>query len=513
MTLLPGKIRWISDNRELILLLLISIAIKLTLVVYAPAINADGVRYICAAQEIWQGNLQKSLTIEKMPLYPFLIGAFQLALRDWALAGRMISFFSLVLALIPVYLITRQLFDARVAFWSGAAFVLCPRLNEHAAELIRDPLFLLFFLWSVYLLLRSLQTGEPRFFFFLSVTIPMTILSRIEGILLPVFFLAVVTLQSIVRKDDFRAMLKGVAVFAAIPLILGAAAVLLLGSESLAFNRFEEVGEGMRQILDLRFFDSYRNIYAKLKELEYGIPGWEGHFSFAENARHYLFLLYLIGALEALARNLWLYSIPLLFGLTAIRQSARNHKIVLSLAVIYFLVGYLRLVQLNFISKRYLLVTAVLSLPWVGKGIVLILEEIYRRKIRKVAAGVFLLLILLAPVYKIFAHMGGETEAARAAGEWLGNTGQVGNAGIISNDDRIPFYAGMNWGWMKFPSVSDDYLEMERLAFQNEKQYLIIEIAISRKHIVPEMHNYALEKEFFDKKNVVMVFRNKDDRL
>lgn len=137
-----GIREWRSWEWGLVFLLLFSLFLKSVLLLSDEIINVDAVRYIGAAKQFADGNFLDGLRMEKMPFYSLLIAASHLLIKDWVLAGQLISFFAMLFALVPLYLVTKDLFNQKAAFWAGLAFSLSPILNKHAVEVIRDPIFL-----------------------------------------------------------------------------------------------------------------------------------------------------------------------------------------------------------------------------------------------------------------------------------------------------------------------------------------------------------------------------------
>jgi hypothetical protein len=89
-------------------------------------LNFDGEIYISAAFRYAVGMNNEGLAIYPMPLYPYLISLMQRIIPDWVSAGRLISYFSITLAVIPLYRLSMDLFNRQAAFWSCLAFTLLP---------------------------------------------------------------------------------------------------------------------------------------------------------------------------------------------------------------------------------------------------------------------------------------------------------------------------------------------------------------------------------------------------
>ncbi len=104
-------------------------------------LNFDGEIYIAAARKYAEGMYREGLAIYPMPLYPYLIALVHRIIPNWILAGRLISYFSMTLTVIPLYLLSKDLFDRRAAFWAFIAFTPLPETLLHSNEVMCDPPF------------------------------------------------------------------------------------------------------------------------------------------------------------------------------------------------------------------------------------------------------------------------------------------------------------------------------------------------------------------------------------
>ena len=114
----------------LVFVLCLSLVIKIILALFTKVINPDGVLYITAAQQFAVGDFSAGLTIYPMPAYSLLILLVHFLIRDWVIAALAVNILMSVSVLIPLYLLTEELFDQRAAFWTCAAFALSPLPNH-----------------------------------------------------------------------------------------------------------------------------------------------------------------------------------------------------------------------------------------------------------------------------------------------------------------------------------------------------------------------------------------------
>ena len=157
---------WTETKRGLYFILGFSAIIKISALIALSdkAINNDGLLYISAAQQFASGHLKEGLSLYPMPLYSFLITIVHFLISDWVLAARLISLIFLILTIIPLYLISKDLFDKRIAFWGCLAFVLAPLPTSWVVYVTRGPVFIFFFAWAVYCALKAIRHKKPGFF-------------------------------------------------------------------------------------------------------------------------------------------------------------------------------------------------------------------------------------------------------------------------------------------------------------------------------------------------------------
>lgn len=509
---------WRKGEWALVFLLLVSLILKLTLLSAGHVINPDGVRYIDAAQQLAGGNFREAISIEKMPLYPLLIVAFHYLVRDWALAGQLISLFSLVLAVVPLYWLTKGIFGEKAAFWAGLAFVLSPMLNGLSIDLIRDPIFLCFVIWAVYFFWRSLTTPRRCFYVLASVSTIIALFCRIEGIFLFAIFLPILLVLAIKHKSERNSLFKGMTVLVGLPLLLGLGAGMVLwgfaGVELTSFSRLGEIRDRLQGILRGDFLAMYHSLYAQMKSFKNPAAFWSTG-SFAETARHYLPLIYLLGLAEATFRNLFLlYVVPLRAGFGKRPAFNRGHWLLLLVAGTYFMVAFYFVFTHDFISKRYVFVPALMLYPWVGRGLERIRAWIGGIRRPRIALVLFLVVFCGAPAYKTVSEAVGadKGKAFKVAGKWLASQTDLQGAVLACSDPRIRLYSSQELHFLRDGesfSIFRDLGQMEKVALANKVDLLVLETSRKKRHLVPELEHYSMVNNIVENNKEVLIFRRK----
>jgi len=242
----------------LLFVLCLSLVIKIILALFTKVINPDGVLYITAAQQFASGDFRAGLAIYPMPAYSLLILLVHFFIRDWIIAALTVNIVMSVSILIPLFLLTKSLFDQRAAFWACVAFALSPLPNHWSVEVIRGPSFMFFFAWAAYFGYRAIQTGKLSLFSLAALFAMLSAAFRIEGLIF--FPCSILFLMGLIlrRADDRIAKVKGICVLVAFPLVIGAALFLALGSNWASYNRLSELIQKTQSFFSFGFLDHYK---------------------------------------------------------------------------------------------------------------------------------------------------------------------------------------------------------------------------------------------------------------
>jgi hypothetical protein len=167
----------------------------------------DGLRYIDQAQRLDKGALDQGLKqAVDHPAYPtgiMLAHRILLAAETpdgWQTAAQFASVFAGVLWVIPLYLVSLQLFGGASAWLSVLLALLVPITGHTMADVLSESTFLLFFTWGLYTALKFLSEGT---FLWLPPTIAfagLAYLTRPEGLLLPLAMIGTLGLMPFLRS-------------------------------------------------------------------------------------------------------------------------------------------------------------------------------------------------------------------------------------------------------------------------------------------------------------------------
>ena len=499
-----------NQRTYLAVLLVFSLIIKSYLIYHAQIINPDGIRYINSANELFQGNIASAFSHEKMLGYTFLLGLTHLVFPEWFLAGKVLSCATLVLTTIPLYLIARELFGGRAAFFASLIFTVVPTVNGRALSVIKDPSFLFLILLALWFVIYALKKSSWRLSLVAGFLSCLSVLIRPEGV---VFFAAVALflLASIVFLPKSRIMsLQHLASFCFIPF-----GTLLLAMLSFATGVISpEVLPGIYKRFAYYFRTDltqiYMSIYQHLKSVEETFPGGDIPNDFFEFARHNMYLIYLIGLIQIFFKSMFpVFAVPFIFGLNLRKFWNRRVALFLTVMGTFLLMNYIFLMSRNFLAERYLFVPVSLGFILAGYGIDRIITRVNVSQFRLAVYFFALILCVVLPLGRSFVSVSNEKVEIKNAGSWLLDHGKAASDGLMVNDERIAFYAGL----MRGDYDTFRYEEINRLEKKAQRLNTEIIAVYLRKKDAAKMTNFIgfdLVRSFEGDKHVAMIYERKN---
>jgi Dolichyl-phosphate-mannose-protein mannosyltransferase len=181
------------------------------LAVHTEIFYTDGLRYIAQARTINQGSLSRGLLHSvDHPVYPLAIVAIHKLSggdgpRDWQRAAQLAAVISGVLLVIPLYLISLELFGASRA-WIACFFVYIVPFNGHVlADALSESTFLLFWSIGVWSSLRLLRTARLPWLISVVIASASAYLTRPEGLVILLSLVATLCVLPFWRSLEFPA--------------------------------------------------------------------------------------------------------------------------------------------------------------------------------------------------------------------------------------------------------------------------------------------------------------------
>jgi len=131
--------------------------------------------------EVYYWTWSKDLAFgyySKPPMIAWVIWLFTQICGDGFLCIKLPALLAYPLTTIFIYLIAKELFDERVAFWSGVAFITLPAVSLGSLIISTDALLLLFWSASLYFFIRALHTDRWRYWLAAAVAAGAGLLSK-----------------------------------------------------------------------------------------------------------------------------------------------------------------------------------------------------------------------------------------------------------------------------------------------------------------------------------------------
>jgi 4-amino-4-deoxy-L-arabinose transferase-like glycosyltransferase len=446
-----------------------------------------------------------------MPLYGVLLAAVHFLIWNWIDAARVLSWGFLILTTFPLYLVVRELFDRRAAFWACIAYALAPLPNTWVVEVLRGPVFVFCLAWGVYFTLRAFKRTELKYIIGALALSWLAFGFRIEGVILILFGAIFLFYQAIFDSENRKYFLKAVLIWVAFPLLIIPVGFIVSGSQAVAVNRLAEIHYWLTQLVTLRSFENYQQIYQYLKSIETADPfsGWRHNF--ATIARHYMPVIYLLGLLVFLCKVLFpVYLLPLAKAFQ--RPLSRGQWFVTGLIGFYLLMIYYSYVTRDFISTRFVFVPAFFLYAWVGLGMTKIVGYFNQTTGKRVISGIVVFFVLSTPVAKIVKDIAKRDSVIPTAGRWLRAQAEFQQVPIASNDPRILLYAGRDTyrknehRFRPYTDLDHDFPRMEQLVLQHKHPVFVVSTKLKRWTQDAQFKYYKKVKEFIGKKKVAIVY-------
>lgn len=506
---------WLNrlDARRMLWLLLgLSLIIKISIWVQSPVITPDGPVYIAQAEEFLRGDWQKGLALNgSLFIYPLLIAGLGRLGVDLVVAGQLLSLVFSVSTVIPLFLLTRRLFDTRAAFWATLAFVVAPSLNEFSVYVMRDPGFLCMFAWALCFSFRALKEEDIRAFFLSLAFSFMAFLFRIEAFFLPFLLVLFIFCNALYRWQWRTRFIKQVGIFLFVSSLAISVAGWVFSDQILRFNRLGLIVSMMKTPLNKGIFGYDPRVQEELRKLEKVIPMGAVDNDFAEISRENIRLIYFIGLLANVKKVLYpAFYVVCLAGLALFRNYRSSHALLVWLTIAYLLVLYLYLLHRGFIETRYVYVPVFLLLPWVGYGVERILDRLKKTKrLPQFAPLLLVSLLFIVPGVEAATEVKRQLISAKKAGQWLAARPEINVGTLIANQREISFYAGRGMSFVSTSSTDSEHLAQ----LAQIRQAQLISVLRDRRAVPAELHieNFLQVAKFTDKRYETIIFRKQDE--
>lgn len=482
-----------AGRRWLIVVILLAIALHGVGIARSSLPAQDGLKFIKVARELQTGSWSDTIRgTDQHPLYPALVAAVEplAALLNrgshgpdtWRISAQLVAACASILLLIPLYRITKSLFDRRIATLAVAIYALMPLPAGWGRETLADSVGLCALMFSLQLGAQAVRDGSWRAGIGSGAAAGIGYLARPEVILAPTAVAAVLMLKR-VRVGAWRPKVGLKPVFAA--LMLGAlvpvgAYALVKGevSEKLALryattriDRSVPIRKSPQWLppgLDDRRWD----FSPKEESVTPEISGWRTASAriFAQWWREFAGIFAVMFGWGLVRRRF-------IRGLCLNRDPADSSSVEQTVLIVFMLIYAAALERhcalLGYLSDRHTLALVLASTPWAAAGTFVCLRGLAvkfgwsPRFARQVRFGFSCVVVTTIVYFQMRA-----THVSRAghleAGRWLASHGKPGEAVL---DTR---------GWASFVadrSSADcyDYWHVRQALTDHRLSYVVVE--------------------------------------
>ena len=183
-----------AGRHSLLAVALFAVTLHVVAITYTILPAQDGIKFIRVAQlfhtQPWTDVVRGS---DAHPLYPALIALTEPVVAwfagdgpdAWRIAAQIVAVFGAVGLLVPIYAITRAMFDRRVAFLAAGLAVLLPRTAELGHDTLSDSVGLMSTCLALWLGAIALRRGDWKFALGAGLAAGVGYLARFELIVVP----------------------------------------------------------------------------------------------------------------------------------------------------------------------------------------------------------------------------------------------------------------------------------------------------------------------------------------
>jgi hypothetical protein len=373
-------------------------------------------QYIPVGKLFAWGEYWEALHKPQMPLFPYLISIFTKMIGNFEVSGQIISIITSILAVIPLFLLGKNIFSQAAAFWAGIFYFLNPEMLQRSVDVLKEGL-LIFFLFSA-VFLFYLFLNRRRIFWLVASTLVtlLGLMTRVVSLIfIPVFTFWILFLKKKLfdvgpsKRLGYILLILALCTAIVIPLMINVKAVT--GKWDINKKTIT-----VHDMVESIFFD---------KKIEIPEVG-RGPFPLIKKiikVYHPILFLFLLAGL--------------------IVRKAIPRDFFKEMFLFSFIFGYMIIIGIMmFTSDRYILFPILLSYLWAGAGAVEIQEKVMGRvhlSPNRVTIGLFILIfIIFLPVllhpYRV------EKLGRKAIGIWIKDQ-EIGTPLILTDVYRVAYYA------------------------------------------------------------------------
>lgn len=450
-------------------------------------IARDAILYIKSAKLYSVGNYVEGFNLFPRSIFPLFIVFAQKIFGDWVRAGQWVSTFFGALAVVPLYLLARRIFNEKIALVGAFFYILCPSLVRDSAEVLRETPFIFFYITALWLGYEGIREKRVWVIGLTGVLILLACSIKDYGIMLFISLILFLCWYLVKRQ-----VAPGKAFLLCFTLLASVIVVFILLGIDLGYKGFN-IRAPILSRAESGFMGvthqgaTISGLKREMEGLEFSQRG-KRLFDLAVDNRFALYSYHFLKKM-VYAFNIILF-ILFLFGLIRRRiiPYRMDEFLLFTIYAVYFPLVFLYLSYTFFLQTKSIFPLLVPSLIWSGVGFEEVKERVtdwLRRqsilsKRLEVQHTGFLILILIAisMLALAWAPHRKDKMGFKEIGTWLKNNGYAHSIIVGQEDfDRLAFYADSEF--IQLPKGK--YEEIIKFARERKANLLIIDkMAIDR---------------------------------
>lgn len=433
-------------------LVLLGFLLRIYAFINAPVINSDGIHYINQSRALLEGNweLARKCGFSFISLYHLLITVVYRFSGDWIFSAKAISLFFGTAAIIPFYLMMRQLFHKAVAGVASLAFAIHPFFVIRSIELIKDPIFWFFALLGMLFFTIALKRDDRTYFLsFTAISFLLAGLARIEIL---VYFAGTIIYISLCEDAKKRKLLLFcLPAFVLFCLLIISDFFLIEHNVNLWNSYLLPRGRNFISIFSNNqpSADIIKNAFIAFNPL-------------------------IIQSLPVISLNLLPFFIA---GFIAVKSEIKQQKLFwyfIIIAILSIVTIYLFYLKTGVMSSRYIAIAILPGFIFICFGIERVLHFLERKGFQTKTAILFVSLYIIIGIlfsHSLF-HKKKDRMIYRSIGEYIASAEKNRNTTVVSSDSRTMFYANLNTGEAECSNLSVHYAALIKLRYQGMVSFL-----------------------------------------
>lgn len=482
---------------------------------HAGVVENEGAEYCRLAENLLAGRgyvgvIKKGVQLNFPPLYPMLIAAFSLVLRNSELAGRAVSLVAGMNLGWGVFLVSRRVYGRRVALIGALIVALHPVLIALSMAVYSEGPYIALAVFGVYWVLRAAEDRRMASGAMAGILLGLAYLTRPEAFVLAGGLLLPVVALGLLGREWGRATAPAVAMLVVL-LVVAAPYIYFLwsntgqlrweGKGSIAYAIGERMNRGMSYVeagygIDENLREDGIHLKSGVEVLQSGAMRVTGAASLVAVGRYFLGSARrnAAGLLHVVADNR-AFGSPLLFGLTLIglfrtpwtRERIGREAVLLTAygtSLVILLVGQTR-------DFRHTVLLLALMVIWAAKGVDELAEwatgtlsSVSSRRTGGLGMALrgLIVVVLCGMAFQFIGSVGDFSQSGAAhikeAGRWLKGYAP-GAKRIMATATAVPYYAG---GDLQYLPYAESAVALRYIA-KKDPDFVVLESDSVRPYI------------------------------